>query len=86
MERSISVIRVACGRCSRAAQLAALEAGARLVPGAEPPAAAGAERIVRLDAAELRELGQRLQERRAAEACNGGAGADGRAPGQKLYG
>jgi hypothetical protein len=38
----------------------------RLVPGEEP--AAVAERLVRLDAAELQELGQRLQERRAAEA------------------
>jgi len=43
------------------AQLAALAAG-------EPPAAAVAERIVQMDAAALRELGRRLQERRAAEA------------------
>jgi len=40
----------------------------RLVPGEEPPAAAVAERIVQLDAAELRELGQRLREQRAAQA------------------
>jgi hypothetical protein len=38
------------------------------VPGEEPPAAAVAERIVQLDAAELRELGRRLRERLAAEA------------------
>jgi hypothetical protein len=60
------------------AQLAALAAGEllalthhlrpRLVPGEEPPAAAVAERLVEMSAAELRELGQRLQERRAAEA------------------
>lgn len=40
----------------------------RLVPSEELPAAAGAERIVRMSAAALRELGQRLQERLAAEA------------------
>ncbi|HEX9871880.1 MAG TPA: hypothetical protein VGC99_25435 [Candidatus Tectomicrobia bacterium] len=45
------------------AQLAALEAGARLVPGVEAPASAVAERIVQMSVAELRELGQRLQER-----------------------
>jgi len=60
------------------AQIAALAAGellalarhlrTRLVPGEEPPAAAVAERIVQLDAAELRELVRRLQERLAAEA------------------
>jgi len=60
------------------APLAALEAGAllalghhrrpRRVPGAAPPAAAVAERMVQLDAAALRELGRRLQDRRAAEA------------------
>ncbi len=60
------------------AQLAAMEAGAllaltrhlrpRLVPSEEPPALAVAERIVQMDAAELRELGRRLQERLAAEA------------------
>jgi hypothetical protein len=59
------------------APLAALAAGEllalarhlrpRLVPSAEPPAAAVAERLVQLAAAALRELGQRLQERRAAE-------------------
>jgi hypothetical protein len=57
---------------------AALEAGEllalarhrrpRLVPSEEPPAAAVAERIVQLAAAALRELGQRLRERLAAEA------------------
>ena len=60
------------------AQLAALKAGellalarhlrTRLVPSAAPPAAAVAERLVQTDAAALRELGRRLQERRAAEA------------------
>ena len=60
------------------AQIAAMEAGellalarhlrTRLVPGEEPPAAAVAERIVQMDAAALRDLGQRLQERRAAAA------------------
>jgi len=40
----------------------------RLVPGEAPPAAAVAERIVQMDAAELRELGQRLRARLAAEA------------------
>jgi len=78
MERRIAVIRLACGRCSRAAQIAALEAGEllalarhlrpRLVPSAEPPAPAVAERLVRMSAEELRELGRRLQERLAAEA------------------
>jgi len=37
----------------------------RLMPGEAPPAAAVAERIVQMDAAELRELGQRLRERLA---------------------
>jgi hypothetical protein len=56
------------------AQIAALAAGEllalvrhlrpRLVPGEEPPAAAVAERIVQMDAAELRELQQRLRESR----------------------
>jgi hypothetical protein len=60
------------------APLAAMEAGEllalvrhlrpRLVPSEEPPAAAVVERIVQMDAAELRELGQRLQERLAPEA------------------
>lgn len=60
------------------AQIAAMEAGEllalgrnlcpRRVPGEEPPAAAVAERIGQLDAAELRELVRRLQERLAAEA------------------
>ena len=60
------------------AQIAAMEAGEllalvrhlrpRLVPSAEPPAAAGAESLVQMDATELRELGRRLRERRAAEA------------------
>jgi len=60
------------------AQIAALEAGEllalarhlrpRLVPGEEPPVSAVVERRVRMDAAELRELGRRLQERRAADA------------------
>ena len=40
----------------------------RLVPGEEPPAAVVAERLVQMDAAELRELGQRLHARLAAEA------------------
>jgi hypothetical protein len=78
------MMRAACRRLDAlplaavAAQLAAMEPGEllaltrhrrpRLVPGEEPPAAAVAERIVRLAAAELRELGRRLQERRAAEA------------------
>jgi hypothetical protein len=60
------------------APIAALEVGEllalarhlrpRLLPGEEPPAAVVAERIVQMDAAELRELVRRLQERRAAEA------------------
>ena len=60
------------------AQLTALKAGellalarhlrTRLVPGEAPPAAAVAERIVQMTAEELRELGRRLQERRAVEA------------------
>jgi hypothetical protein len=60
------------------AQVAALEAGEllalvrhlrpRLVPSEEPPAAAVAERLVQMSAAELRELGQRLQDRLATEA------------------
>ena len=54
------------------AQIAAMVAGEllalarhlrpRLVPSEEPPAAAVAERIVQMDAAELQELGQRLRE------------------------
>jgi len=62
----------------RARRDGALEAGAllaltrhlrpRLVPSEEPPAAAVAERIVQLDAADLRELERRLRERLAAEA------------------
>ena len=40
----------------------------RRAPGEEPPAPAVVERIVQLDAAELRELGRRLQERLAVEA------------------
>ena len=61
------------------AQVAALEAGEllaltrhlrpRLVPGEEPSAPAVAERIVQMDAAELRELGWRLQERLAQAAA-----------------
>jgi hypothetical protein len=57
------------------AQLAALEAGEllalarhlrpRLVPGEEAPAPEVAERLVQLDAAALRELGQRFRERLA---------------------
>ena len=60
------------------AQIAAMEAGEllalvrhlrpRLVPSEEPPAAAVAEHLVQMDATELRELGRRLRERRAAEA------------------
>ena len=60
------------------APLAALAAGEllalvrhlrpRLGPGAEPPAAVVAERIMRMAAAERRELGRRLQERLAPEA------------------
>jgi len=56
-------------------QVAALEAGEllaltrhlrpRLVPGEEPPAAAVAERIVQMGAAELRELVRCLRERLA---------------------
>jgi len=63
------------------AQVAALEAGEllaltrhlrpRLVPGEEPPAAAVAERIVQMDAAELQELVQRLRERLALAAAQG---------------
>jgi len=63
------------------AQIAALEAGAllaltrhlhlRLVPGEEPPAAAVAERIVRMSAEELRELQQRLHERLPLESAQG---------------
>jgi hypothetical protein len=40
----------------------------RLAPDGDTPAPGVAERIVRMSAAELRELGRRLQERRAAEA------------------
>ena len=60
------------------AQIAAMEAGEllalarhlrpRLVPGEEPPSPVVAEQIVRMSAAELQELGQRLRERLAAEA------------------
>lgn len=60
------------------APLAALAAGERLaltrhlrprlVPSEEPPAVAGAARIVPMDAAARRELGRRLCERLAAEA------------------
>jgi len=60
------------------AQRAALEAGdllaltrhlrPRLVPSEAPPAAAVAARLVQMAAAALRELGWRLQERRAAAA------------------
>jgi antitoxin (DNA-binding transcriptional repressor) of toxin-antitoxin stability system len=63
------------------AQIAALEAGEllalarhlrpRLVPGEEPPAAAVAERIVRMSAAELQELVQRLRERLAPASAEG---------------
>ena len=59
-------------------QVAAMEAGEllalvrhlhpRLVPSEEPPAAAVAERLVWMDAAEMRELGRRLREQLAAEA------------------
>jgi hypothetical protein len=59
------------------AQIAALEAGEllaltrhlrpRLVSDGEVPAPEVAERIVRMSAEELGELGQRLQERLAAE-------------------
>jgi len=61
-----------------AAQLASLQHGEllalvrhlrpRLVPGEEPPAAAVAERIVRMRAEELQGLVRGLRERRAAEA------------------
>jgi len=67
------------------AQLAAMDAGEllararhrrpRLVPGAAPPAAAGAEQIMQLDAAELRELVQRLQDRQPLAAAVRSAGA-----------
>ena len=63
------------------AQIAALAAGERLalarhrrprlVPGEELPAAAVAERIVQMAAAELGELGRRLRARLAAEAAEG---------------
>jgi hypothetical protein len=58
------------------APIAAMEAGAlraltrhlrpRLVPGEAAPAAAVAERIVQMSAAELQDLGQRLRARLAA--------------------
>ena len=61
-----------------AAQIAAMAAGEllalarrlrpRLVPGEEPPTSAVAERLVQMDEAALRELGQRLRARLAAEA------------------
>jgi hypothetical protein len=60
------------------APLAAMEAGEllalarylhpRLVPGEKPPAAAVVERLVQMDAEELRELVQRLRARLPAEA------------------
>jgi hypothetical protein len=60
------------------AQLAPLEAGEllalvrhvrpRLVPSEEPPAPAVAERMVRMSAEELGELGRRLRVRLAAQA------------------
>src|SRR5712692_6961450 len=63
------------------AQSAAMETGEllalvrhlrpRLVPGEEPPASAVVERIVRMSAEELRELGQRLQERLAPASAEG---------------
>jgi hypothetical protein len=63
------------------AQLAALAAGEllaltrhvrpRLVPSEEPPAAAVAARLVQLDAAALRELWQRLQERLSLASAEG---------------
>jgi len=63
------------------AQIAALAAGEllalarhlrpRLVPGEAPPAAAVAERIVQIDAAELRELERRLRERLTLESAQG---------------
>jgi hypothetical protein len=63
------------------AQIAALEAGEllaltrhlrpRLVPGAEPPAAAVAERIMQMDAQALREPGQRLRARLAPASAEG---------------
>ena len=63
------------------AQLATLEAGEllaltrhlrpRLVPGEAPPAPAVAGRIVQMDAAELRELVRRLQDRLAAASAEG---------------
>jgi hypothetical protein len=78
MERRIAVIRLACGRCSRAGQIAAMTAGEllararhvrpRLVPGEEPPAAAVAERIGRMSAEELQGLVRGLREPLAAEA------------------
>ncbi|MBI3933966.1 MAG: hypothetical protein HY316_04690 [Acidobacteria bacterium] len=62
-------------------QLAALEAEEllalvrhlrpRLAPSEEPPAAAVAERLVRMSAEELRELGRRLQERLAPASAEG---------------
>jgi hypothetical protein len=64
-----------------AAQLALLKAGEllalgrhlrpRRVPGAAPPAAAGAEGLVQMSAAELQELVQRLRERLAPAAAEG---------------
>jgi hypothetical protein len=63
------------------AQIAALAAGERLalrrslrprlVPGEEAPAAAVAERLVQMDAAELRELRPRRRARRAAASAEG---------------
>jgi len=63
------------------AQIAALAAGERLVltrhlrprlvPGEEAPASAVAERLVQMDAAELRELRPRRCARRAAASAEG---------------
>ena len=63
------------------AQIAAMEAGellalvrhlcTRLLPGGELLASTVGERIVQMDAAELQELGQRLQERLAPVSAEG---------------
>ena len=81
MEETARRRRAALPRAAVVAPRAALEAGEllalarhlrpRLVPSAEPPAAAVAERLVQLDAAALRELRQRLQERRSPAAAEG---------------
>ena len=62
-------------------QIAAMEAGEllawarhlrpRLLPGEEAPASAVAERIVQMDAVELRELGRHLCERLAPASAEG---------------